>query len=116
MDRCGRLSVNAAEDGIQLGFFGLSALTRGVTHVRVFFVYAILAAGVTAASSFGRGRNPASSLSVGVSRQPTHVRVFFRPPSWRSGHFLLLAQEKVTKEKGALAAAVAGDAGDCASA
>ena len=23
----------------------------------------------------------------------------FRPPSWRPGHFLLLAQEKVTKEK-----------------
>src|SRR3954469_9055396 len=32
------------------------------------------------------------------TRRPTHVRVFFRPPSWRSGHFLLLVQEKVTKE------------------
>jgi hypothetical protein len=34
--------------------------------------------------------------------------VLFRPPSWRPGHFLLLAQKKVTKEKGTLAAAVAG--------
>src|SRR3954471_23733450 len=39
-----------------------------------------------------------------------------RPPSLAAGHFLLLAQEKVTKEKGTLAAAVAGGAGDCASA
>src|SRR3954464_14253012 len=31
-------------------------------------------------------------------RQPTHVPVFFRPPSWRPSHFLLLVQEKVTKE------------------
>jgi hypothetical protein len=37
-----------------------------------------------------------------------HIRVFFRPPSWRTGHFLLLAQEKVTKEKGTPAVAVAG--------
>ena len=31
-------------------------------------------------------------------RKPTHVLVCFRPPSWRPSHFLLLAQEKVTKE------------------
>src|SRR3954470_6365660 len=37
-------------------------------------------------------------LSWCSSRKPTHVPVFFRPPSWRSGHFLLLVQEKVTKE------------------
>jgi len=37
-----------------------------------------------------------------------HIRVFFRPPSWRPGHFLLLAQEKVTQEKGTPAVAVAG--------
>ena len=34
--------------------------------------------------------------------------MFFRPPSWRPGHFLLLAQEKVTQEKGTPAVAVAG--------
>src|SRR3954451_21300416 len=33
-----------------------------------------------------------------VSRKPTHVPVLFRPPSWRPSHFLLLVQEKVTKE------------------
>src|SRR3954470_15416312 len=32
------------------------------------------------------------------SRRPTHVPVLFRPPSWRPSHFLLLVQEKVTKE------------------
>src|SRR3954467_9605370 len=37
-------------------------------------------------------------LIFGAARQPTHVPVLFRPPSWRSGHFLLLVQEKVTKE------------------
>ena len=31
-----------------------------------------------------------------------------RPPSMAAGYFLLLAQKKVTKEKGTLAAAVAG--------
>src|SRR3954470_15304954 len=35
---------------------------------------------------------------VGGSRKPTHVPVLFRPPSWRPSHFLLLVQEKVTKE------------------
>jgi len=34
--------------------------------------------------------------------------VFFRPPSWRTGHFSLLAQREVTKRKGTPAAAVAG--------
>jgi len=41
-----------------------------------------------------------------LSRSPTHVRVFFRPPSWRPSDFLLLVQKKVTKEKDTLAAAV----------
>ena len=35
---------------------------------------------------------------VDASRGPTHVPVRFRPPSWRTCHFLLLVQEKVTKE------------------
>src|SRR4051812_18881076 len=34
-----------------------------------------------------------------LTRRPTHVPVFFRPPSWRSGHFSLLAQREVTKRK-----------------
>ena len=37
-----------------------------------------------------------------------HIRVFFRPPSWRTGHFSLLAQREVTKRKGTPAVAVAG--------
>ena len=37
---------------------------------------------------------------VRSSRQPTHVPVFFTRHPWRASHFLLLAQEKVTKEKG----------------
>jgi len=37
-----------------------------------------------------------------------HIRVFFRPPSWRTGHFSLLAQREVTQRKGTPAAAVAG--------
>ena len=35
---------------------------------------------------------------LALSREPAHVPVFFRPPSWRPSHFLLLVQEKVTKE------------------
>jgi len=43
-----------------------------------------------------------------------HIRVFFRPPSWRTGHFSLLAQREVTKRKGTPAVAVAGLLpGDC---
>ena len=41
-----------------------------------------------------------------------HIRVFFRPPSWRPGHFSLLAQREVTKRKGtavALAGLLPGD-------
>src|SRR3954469_5030993 len=41
---------------------------------------------------------PLLFLIFGFARQPTHVPVFFRPPSWRPGHFLLPVQEKVTKE------------------
>jgi hypothetical protein len=41
-----------------------------------------------------------SRFAFGVSRQPTHVPVFFSRHPWRASHFLLLAQEKVTKEKG----------------
>ena len=85
----------------------------------------------------GEGRNPASSsafpvcpafvipakagtqrlcsLVFGFSRQPPHVPVLFRSPSWRAGHFLLLAQEKVTKEKGTPEGAVGDEAADCAS-
>jgi len=37
-----------------------------------------------------------------------HIPVFFRPPSWRTGHFSLLAQREVTKRKGTPAVAVAG--------
>ena len=37
-------------------------------------------------------------LVFGAAREPTHVPVSFRPPSWRPSHFLLLVQEKVTKE------------------
>ena len=45
-------------------------------------------------------RRPGSSLIFCFSRQPTHVPVFFTRHPWRASHFLLLAQEKVTKEKG----------------
>ncbi len=41
----------------------------------------------------------------GFSRKPTHVRVFF-VAILAAGYFLLLAQKKVTKEKGTLAVAV----------
>ena len=34
------------------------------------------------------------------SRNPPHVPVLFTRHPWRASHFLLLAQEKVTKEKG----------------
>ena len=37
-----------------------------------------------------------------------HVPVFFHSPSWRAGHFSLLAQREVTKRKGTPAVAVAG--------
>src|SRR6476469_1900932 len=47
-----------------------------------------------------------SVRGLDLLRGPTHVHVFFRPPSWRPSYFLLLAQKKVTKEKGTLAAAV----------
>ena len=40
------------------------------------------------------------------SRKPPHVPVFFTRHPWRASHFLLLAQEKVTKEKGTPAGAV----------
>jgi len=43
-----------------------------------------------------------------LSLVPKHIRVFFRPPSWRPGHFSLLAQREVTKRKGTPAVAVAG--------
>jgi len=46
-------------------------------------------------------------LIFSVPRQPPHVRVRFAR-ILRASHFLLLAQEKVTKEKGTPAAAVAG--------
>ena len=49
-----------------------------------------------------------ASLSSALTRSPTHVRVRFVRHPWRPSHFLLLAQEKVTKEKGTLATAVAG--------
>jgi hypothetical protein len=45
--------------------------------------------------------------SSALLRKPTHVPCEFRPPSWRPSYFLLLAQKKVTKEKGTLAVAVA---------
>jgi len=37
-----------------------------------------------------------------------HIPVFFHSPSWRAGHFSLLAQREVTKRKGTPAVAVAG--------
>ena len=37
-----------------------------------------------------------------------HIRVFFHSPSWRAGHFSLLAQREVTQRKGTPAVAVAG--------
>ena len=40
---------------------------------------------------------------------------FFARHPWRASHFLLLAQEKVTKEKGTPEGAVGGRAADCAS-
>src|SRR4051812_5623304 len=40
-----------------------------------------------------------SCFFLALTRRPTHVPVFFRPPSWRSGHFSLLAQREVTKRK-----------------
>src|SRR4051812_19881085 len=81
-------------------------LTRRPTHV---FFRPPAGGRVTPTSSFRRrpestfdfiGWASATALvySWCFSRQPTHVPVFFRPPSWRSGHFLLLVQEKVTKE------------------
>jgi len=91
--------------------------------------------GEDSARHSGGGRNPAPSSS---SRLPVtvipakagihllllcfdrfgfllkHIRVFFRPPSWRPGHFSLLAQREVTKRKGTPAVAVAGLLpGDC---
>ena len=48
-----------------------------------------------------------SSSLMGVARTASRPCVF-PLASMRAGHFLLLAQEKVTKEKGTLAAAVAG--------
>ena len=56
-------------------------------------------------------RRPGSSVCVSIFR--ANARTDSRPcelrrPSWPPSHFLLLAQEKVTKEKGTLAAAVAG--------
>ena len=44
--------------------------------------------------------------TVRLSRK--HIPVFFHSPSWRAGHFSLLAQREVTKRKGTPAAAVAG--------
>jgi len=48
-------------------------------------------------------RHPGESRDLfcfGASRQPPHVPVFFTRHPWQASHFLLLAQEKVTKEKG----------------
>ena len=39
-------------------------------------------------------------LTFSASRKPTHVPVFFLPPSWRPGHFFLLAQKEATQKKG----------------
>ena len=49
-------------------------------------------------SSPSSRRKPGSILIFGVSRGPTHVRVYFRPPSWRPSYFLLLAQKKPKKK------------------
>ena len=38
-------------------------------------------------------------LGGGGLRGPTHVPVWFRPPSWRPSYFSLLAQREVTKRK-----------------
>src|SRR3954470_17474809 len=42
----------------------------------------------------------------GAIAKPDSRPCEFRPPSWRPSYFLLLAQKKVTKEKGTLAVAV----------
>jgi len=58
----------------------------------------------------GEGRDPAPCLllvipakagiqCLGLSRQPTRIPACFARHPWRASHFLLLAQEKVTKEK-----------------
>jgi hypothetical protein len=49
-------------------------------------------------SSFRRKPESILTLLFDASREPTRVLALFRPPSWRPGHFLLLEQEKVTKE------------------
>ena len=58
----------------------------------------------------GEGRNPFCSwlLIFRAHAKPDSRPCAECPPSLAASHFLLLAQEKVTKEKGTLAAAVAG--------
>src|SRR4029077_13644621 len=56
----------------------------------------------------GEGRNPfcSSLLIFRAGAKPDSRPCAVCPPSLAASHFLLLAQEKVTKEKGTLAAAV----------
>src|SRR3982750_2220456 len=48
----------------------------------------------------------AVALLFGAAARTDSRPCAFRPPSWRPSYFLLLAQKKVTKEKGTLASAV----------
>src|SRR3982751_2862658 len=57
----------------------------------------------------GEGRDPfcfCLALVCDAAAKTDSRPCGFRPPSWRPSYFLLLAQKKVTKEKGTLASAV----------
>src|SRR3982751_1162318 len=66
--------------------------------------------GETVLPSFPRKRESGlpllSALVLGAVAKTDSHPCAFRPPSWRPSYFLLLAQKKVTKEKGTLASAV----------
>src|SRR4051812_29260040 len=40
------------------------------------------------------GFSPPLCFDIGLTRRPTHVRVFFRPPSWRPGYFTIVIPAK----------------------
>src|ERR1044072_6485643 len=95
-----------------MGAFSFSALraARGVGGVLWRGAMPVAAIPATALAPSFR-RRPESilvfSFDVGVSREPAHVRVWFRPPSWRPSHFLRLPKES-NHRKGTLEVAVTG--------
>ena len=96
----------AADGGCLFFFFSLLSCGRdgprsGDVRVAPSFVAGALV------SSFRRRPESSFALVFGADAKTDSRPCVVCPPSLAASHFLLLAQEKVTKEKGTLAAAVA---------